>query len=944
MKIRCIFMNPMSSKYISNISSFLLFLIGNLLYSQNYSLNNGFINGSSITTCTGNFFDSNPAGNYGSNEDYSVTFCSGSPGKVIQILFSSINISSGDTLYVYDGTSTSSSISLVFTGVSNSLQYITPSAANLSGCITLRFVSNSSIESSGWVGQIRCIFPCTQSILGSTFSLPLQDTFGNANICFGDSVKLGIQTFYPDNNLNYQQNDSTSLFHWYFGDGRDSIGYNLKSLKHSYKISGGYYARVSVTDSNGCSSVVPFKIPVRTSIRPHFNMDVPKGICLFDTLLLQPRTSTGVPGYVDMPVGSFLSLPVSGDSVFLPDEPPKCFTSTILVDQFLNGQTLNNINDLKGIFMTMEHSYLGDISIAITAPNGVRAVLKGTVGGTAGDGTFLGEPVDESLNGGGSNPLLTNIIGKGYEYVFNSNPQYGTMWNESSKYTYSFTDNAAQYALNHYYLPAGSYTAEQNLSSLLGTPLNGSWVLEICDKQAYDNGFLFNWKIEFDQSIIPNSVQYTVPIITQDWLPANGLINVSNAVATVSPAQPGTYAYRFRVTDGFGCMYDTIVKVVNNRLPVKPRLGNDKTICVGDSTLIYVANPQPTQIYKWSTSAYNTDSIIITDPDIYWVKAIDTNGCVNIDTIEVFLKLPFKINLGNDTIFCASKPNVLAPESLMGIVEWRWNTGDSSTSITIPGPGTYWIQGTNTGGCGVRDSIIVYDNPINSFSLPGDTSICDKSGFNLTINPPLNSSVVWQNGRVGNSSYIESGKTYSIVASLKGCLRNSSMKANIKPLPVINLGADTTLCKGYDLPLKVSYPGASYFWNMGSKDSFLTATNKGLYWVEATYNGCLYRDSITFSQKNCDCDIIMPTAFSPNGDGVNDVYHPYIKCFPRNYQLAFFNRYGQQVFSSKDYKTLWDGKLNNSPLPSGTYYYILNFFNEDLQRNERRFGNVTIIR
>ena len=88
----------------------------------------------------------------------------------------------------------------------------------------------------------------------------------------------------------------------------------------------------------------------------------------------------------------------------------------------------------------------------------------------------------------------------------------------------------------------------------------------------------------------------------------------------------------------------------------------------------------------------------------------------------------------------------------------------------------------------------------------------------------------------------------------------------------------------------------------------------------------------------------MPNAFSPNGDGVNDAYHPYIKCFPRSYDLSFYNRYGQQVFTSKDFKKLWDGRLNNTPLPSGTYYYILNFYNEDLQRNERRSGSVTLLR
>ncbi len=934
----------MSKNRIFKTFLLLLFVsIGNMLFSQNYSLNNGFTNGASVTTCTGYFFDSNPNGNYGSGEDYSVTFCSGSPGKVIQVIFSSISIADGDTLFAYDGTSTGAVAINTITGLGNNFQYVTPSATNLSGCITFRFVSNGNSESTGWIAQIRCIFPCTQRILGNMLSVPLQDSTGNANICFGDSITLKLQTSYPDNDIIYHQKDSTSLFHWYLGDGRDSVGYNLLSLKHLYKKNGGYYARVYITDSNGCTATTPLKTPVRTNIKPHFNMTLPKSICLLDTLRMQPISSIGGPGSVDMPIGSFLSLPVSGDSVFLPDDPPKCFTSTILVDQFVQGQTLNNINDLKGIFMTLEHSYLGDISIVITAPNGTRATLKATVGGTLGDGTFLGEPVDESLNGG-NNPLAVNVIGKGYEYIFNATPKYGTIWNEANKYKYNYTDNAGQYVIDHFYLPAGSYTSEQNLSVLLGTPLNGNWVLEICDKQRFDGGFLFNWKLEFDQSIIPNSVQYIVPIISQQWLPATGLITTNYTLATVSPAAPGNYSYKYRVVDGFGCVSDTTIKVVVNPIPLKPRLGADKKICIGDPTLLLVSNPQPLQRYFWNTFQSNTDSITITQPGTYWVKAVDTNGCTNADTIEVLVKLPFKINLGNDTVFCASKPNVLAPESLTGIVDWRWNTGDSTTSITMNRPGIYWIQGTNTGGCGVRDSITVNDNPINSFTLPGDTIICDKSGYMLTLSPPANSSITWQNGQVGYTSRIQSGESYSINAEYKGCVRKSAMNAIRKPLPIFNLGSDTTLCKGYDLPLHGSYPGATYKWSTGATDSFITATHPGLFWAEALYNGCAYRDSIIFSQKTCNCDIVMPTAFSPNGDAVNDIYHPYIKCFPINYQLSFFNRYGQQVFSSKDYKALWDGKLNNSPLPVGTYYYILNFYNEDLKRNERRFGNVTLIR
>ena len=91
------------------------------------------------------------------------------------------------------------------------------------------------------------------------------------------------------------------------------------------------------------------------------------------------------------------------------------YSSNISINQFLQGQTLTNINDLKGIFINMEHSYLGDLNISITAPNGVTVNLKNYPGGS---GAYLGEPVDEDSPAPANN-ALSSVAGKGYTYVFN---------------------------------------------------------------------------------------------------------------------------------------------------------------------------------------------------------------------------------------------------------------------------------------------------------------------------------------------------------------------------------------------------------------------------------------------------------------------------------------------------------------------------------------------
>jgi gliding motility-associated-like protein len=85
---------------------------------------------------------------------------------------------------------------------------------------------------------------------------------------------------------------------------------------------------------------------------------------------------------------------------------------------------------------------------------------------------------------------------------------------------------------------------------------------------------------------------------------------------------------------------------------------------------------------------------------------------------------------------------------------------------------------------------------------------------------------------------------------------------------------------------------------------------------------------------------LVPNAFSPNGDGINDTWRiQYLESYP-GASIEVFNRYGQKVFISTGYDVEWDGYFNGSLLPIGTYYYIIN------PKNGRKTitGSVSIIR
>ncbi len=923
---------------------FLLLFFSSRGYSQVYSLNNGFANGGSVSTCSGTFYDTYPFLNYQANEDYSVTFCSANVGKVMQVVFSSLNIAGGDTLFVFDGNSMASPVLHTITNTSTSFFYATPSATNVTGCLTFRFVSDGVNESNGWTAQIKCIYPCSQRIVASMKTTPVADLNGYTNICFGDTVKFQVSTLFPDNNTIYHQSDTSTMFQWKFGDGTGINGKNLKNVKHYYGKTGGYRAQLSIIDTNGCEAGSLLQMPVRTSLKPIFNITAPPTLCLFDTLFASPHSATGSPT-VTQQQASFSSLPISGDSVFLPDNPPQCFTSSIIIDRFAPGQTLNSLNDLKGIFMTLEHSYVGDLNISIEAPNGTKVFLKSTTGGTSGDGTFLGEPVDESLNGGSTNPALLNIPGKGYEYIFNNSPVHGTMWTETDTYTYSYTDNAGQSVVDHYYLPPGSYQSEQSLLPLLGTPINGKWTLQVCDNQNYDNGFLFNWRLGFNPAIFPNPEIYSVPIVSETWMPAVGLLNISNTIATIAPPTDGTFNYTYRVLDSFGCIYDTVIKIVSLPIPGKPNLGSDISICSNQNAVLSVFNVVPGITYGWSTSEMGVSAIRVNQPGTYWVAAIGANGCSNKDSINIFALQPYTVTLGNDTMYCASKPILLTPTATGSVLSWLWSTGDTTQNYLVKDTGVYWVEGKGTTGCAVRDSIHLEHNPINLFELPGDTSICDGTSYTFYINPPAGTSVTWKDGATNLSRRVSGADKLWLTSEYLGCQHlTKEMVITVRSLPIIHLGTDTILCSGYDMTLNAAFPGATFLWSTGSTDSAIVINGKGLYTVLAELDGCYFADTLRVQEKICACNIKMPSAFSPNGDGINDVYRPTTICFPRNYHLTFFNRYGQPVFESKNYKQLWDGRRNGQMLPPAVYYYILTFFNEDRMKEERVSGSVMLLR
>jgi len=180
-----------------------------------------------------------------------------------------------------------------------------------------------------------------------------------------------------------------------------------------------------------------------------------------------------------------------------------------------------------------------------------------------------------------------------------------------------------------------------------------------------------------------------------------------------------------------------------------------------------------------------------------------------------------------------------------------------------------------------------------------------------------------------------------------GCSNSTSEQVTVNPDPTVSVGPDIVLLQGgqVTIPATASGDNLTYQWTPSTGlnyDNILnpiaSPTDDITYKLVVTNaEGCSVGAVVAVSVLK---DPVIPNAFTPNGDGINDTWDiKYLNSYPNN-TVDIFNRYGGKVYSSIGYPVPWDGTYRGAALPAGTYYYIIN------PKNGRKVisGSVTIIR
>ncbi len=418
----------------------------------------------------------------------------------------------------------------------------------------------------------------------------------------------------------------------------------------------------------------------------------------------------------------------------------------------------------------------------------------------------------------------------------------------------------------------------------------------------------------------------------------NGL-NIADS-DSVSITSSGVYTYH--IENYCGAYRDTL-NVREIDIP-SVQLGPDIDSCDSLSVVLQVGDSTNNENYQWSTS-HTSSTINITQPGTYWVRASNTCG-TDMDTITIRLHHTAKPLLPRDTILCDKKSLWLDASIPGNHNAYEWNTGDSAASIEVRTDGLYSVLIRNYCQSLHAHSTVRFRSSPRS-SLPQILTFCDSiTPTEIKVGQKNNDEVyLWSTGDTSHSVAIDEIQSYWVKIS-NGCGSIiDSTRVKISKSPIVSLDKDTALCGKFQYELDAGNPGMHYLWHpTGERSQIIYANKQQKYHVEVTNeDGCTATDFIEFT-RDCISSFYVPTAFSPNNDGLNDVFRPRYVQNVDQYQMEIFNRWGERLFSNTDTGTGWDGTYQGIDCPMGTYTVLIHYYDYEKRRFERYQTRVVLLR
>ena len=454
-----------------------------------------------------------------------------------------------------------------------------------------------------------------------------------------------------------------------------------------------------------------------------------------------------------------------------------------------------------------------------------------------------------------------------------------------------------------------------------------------------------------------NSVGGTGPY-TYTWSPGNLTGATQNSLAAG--------IYTITVKDMNQCAGTGTLSIAQPTAGVTGTISTTPTGCgtsVGSAT-VSASGGVPAYTYSWGPTAGSGTSISGLAAGSYSVLITDSKGCtVTVSTTINSTGTGPALSIASQTnAACFSSTNAGATISATGTApySYTWSpVGGNAASSTGLSGGTYTVFVSDASLCVSTITVSITQPPAIIVTVTNTPSSCGQFDGSATVTMSGGTGSLTPLWSVNSNSATVTGLsagTYSVlVTDASGCTNSAITNINSFGTLTVNVTANATIHLGETAPLTAFIPsGAVVVWSpsTGLTCSTCSATSAS---PSVTTEYCAYTSIGSCVDTSCvtidvviDCinnsDYSAPNAFSPNGDGVNDIYDlkGWDKC-ATNFYIGIYNRWGEKVFDSDDVLFQWDGKYMGRPLNSGVFMFYIKATIKDVGEIVRK-GNITLFK
>ena len=433
----------------------------------------------------------------------------------------------------------------------------------------------------------------------------------------------------------------------------------------------------------------------------------------------------------------------------------------------------------------------------------------------------------------------------------------------------------------------------------------------------------------------------------------------SNGVSDMTNENLGVGTYGLTVIDANGCMASAEAQIsMQGMLSVNASV-TQPISCSGfnDGSVAAVCpNAAQPAVYSWSTGNVSPELYNLF-AGVYMVTVTDAWGCTGQAGVNLVAPQEMDVQVYSEAPLChGSRDGSIVVSAFGGMApyEYFWSNSTNENEISGIGMGTYSVTISDAAGCSVARTItldapeaINVDITVSEIKCNGDKNgrieVAAEGGV-LPYRYMIEGLVEQSTVSVFNN--LSAGYYMLHVIDNNNCDVTEPVLVSQPDAIEMNIVPEDPFCRNSRTgKIMVNVVGGvePYLYNLNnsrSEVSYMQNIPAGEYAVSVVDGNQCKSAEITVILTDVDIDCLrIPNVFTPNGDGVNDTWEIVnIEMFPAA-EVRIFNRWGQQLFSSKGYAEPWDGSYRGHFVPAGTYMYVIDLFNDE----EPYKGAVTIV-